>query len=282
MEFRRFGNTQRKVSVIGQGTWNLERADRREAIAALKRGLELGMNHIDTAEIYGGGAVEALVGEALAGNRDEVFLVSKVAPGNATHAGTVAACEASLRRLRTDWLDCYLLHWREDVPLADTFAAFEQLHRDGKILSWGVSNFDLQDLEDAREAAGSTEGSLVCNQVLYHLNDRGIEHHVLPWCQRNDVAVVGYSPFGNGDFPEPRSTQGRLLHELAEQHRCTARQIALAFLIRRAPLLAIPKAARPAHTEENAGAATVRLSAVDLQRLDVAFPLGPARPIGMI
>jgi diketogulonate reductase-like aldo/keto reductase len=282
MEFRRFGTTQRKVAIIGQGTWKLERADRQTAIAALRRGLDLGMNHIDTAEIYGDGVVESLVGEAIAGRRDEAFLVSKVAPQNATRAGTIAACEASLRRLNTDWLDAYLLHWREKVPLHETFDAFERLHRDGKILSWGVSNFDYQDMEEARATAASTEGSLVCNQVLYHLKDRGIEHRVLPWCQRHGVSIVGYSPFGSDEFPDPRSSQGRLLHALAEQYRCTARQLALAFLVRREPLFTIPKSSTPAHTEENAGAADIRLNVVDLQRLDAAFPIGPVRELAMI
>jgi diketogulonate reductase-like aldo/keto reductase len=281
MEYRHFGNTQRKVALIGQGTWNLEQADRKNAIAALRRGLDLGMNHIDTAEIYGSGVVETLVGEAIAGRRDEVFLVSKVAPRNAARADVIASCEASLRRLGTDWLDGYLLHWRGKVPLAETFDAFEHLHREGKILSWGVSNFDMADLEEARALAPNGEGSLACNQVLYHLQDRAIEQRILPWCQRQGIAVVGYSPFASGSFPEPMSGTGRLLQALANQHGCSVRQVVLAFLIRRAPLFAIPKSSTPAHTEENAGAANVSLSAVDLQRLDVAFSIGPERPLSV-
>ncbi|HEY0705827.1 MAG TPA: aldo/keto reductase, partial [Polyangia bacterium] len=197
----------------------------------------------------------------------------------ASRSGTIAACERSLARLKTDRLDCYLLHWRAEHPLQDTVEAFEQLQDEGKILSWGVSNFDLRDLEEARAAAPSAEGSLACNQVLYHLQDRAIEQRVLPWCQRHGVAVVGYSPFATGEFPPPGN--GGLLKALADQHRCTIRQIALAFLIRRAPLFAIPKASTPAHTEENAGAAAIKLSAMDLQRLDAAFSLGPERPLSV-
>src|SRR5208337_5401052 len=166
MERRRFGPTKREVAVIGQGTWYIDEADSGVAIAALRRGLDLGMTHIDTAELYGSGAAEELVGAALAGRRDEVFLVSNALPQNASLSGTAAACERSLARLRTDRLDCYLLHWPGEHPLEDTFAAFEQLQREGKILSWGVSNFDEPDLDEALEIVG--EGQLTCNQVLYH------------------------------------------------------------------------------------------------------------------
>ncbi len=168
MERRRFASTKHEVAVIGQGSWYLDSGDRASAIAALRQGLDLGMTHIDAAEFYGVG--EDVVGEAIAGRRDEVFLVSKVIPGNASTSGTIAACERSLARLRTDRLDCYLLHWRGQYPLEDTITAFEQLEREGKILSWGVSNFDVSDLEEAWEIAG--EGRLVCNQVLYHLQER--------------------------------------------------------------------------------------------------------------
>ena len=181
MEHRPFGSTKRQVAVIGQGTWYLEQADAKTAIAALRRGLDLGMTHIDTAEMYGSGAAEEVVGAAIAGRRDEVFLVSKVLPHNASRNGTIAACERSLERLRTDRLDCYLLHWRCSHPLADTVAAFERLSADGKILSWGVCNFDVDDLEEVREIAGADR--LACNQVLYHLRERAIEHAVIPWCE---------------------------------------------------------------------------------------------------
>ena len=199
MERRRFGPTGRKVAVIGQGTWHIDTGDRASAVAALRLGLDLGMNHIDTAEMYGD--AEDVVGEAIAGRREEVFLVSKVLPQNASRTGTIAACERSLARLGTDRLDCYLLHWRGEHPLEDTFAAFEQLRRAGKILSWGVSNFDEPDLEEALEIAG--EGRIACNQVLYHLEERAIEHAVLPWCEEHGVAVVAYSPLGHGQLPRP-------------------------------------------------------------------------------
>jgi diketogulonate reductase-like aldo/keto reductase len=262
--------------VIGQGTWYIEQADSKRAIAALRRGLDLGMTHIDTAEMYGSGAAETLVGEAIAGRRDEVFLVSKVLPSNASRNGTIAACERSLKRLKTDRLDCYLLHWRGSHPLADTVAAFEQLSAVGKILSWGVSNFDVDDLDELRQAAGSAKP--VCNQVLYHLRERAIEHAVIPWCEENGVAVVAYSPFGHaGGFPEPHSAGGRVLKAIADRHNSTPRQVALRFLTRRASLFAIPKASNPEHAEQNAGAATLNLSAAELAKIDATFPLG-ARP----
>jgi diketogulonate reductase-like aldo/keto reductase len=235
----------------------------------LRRGIDLGMTHIDTAEYYG--ESENIVGEAIAGRRDGVFLVSKVMPQNASRAGTIAACERSLKRLGTDHLDCYLLHWRGAYPLAETFAAFAALKASGRILSWGVSNFDVADLEDAMEAGG--KGEIACNQVLYHLQERAIEHALIPWCAEHDVAVVGYSPFGHDDFPEPRSRGGRVLEEIAAAHGGTARQVALAFLVRRAPLFTIPKASNPAHAAENAGGGNVRLSEPEIARIDAAFPL---------
>lgn len=271
MEKRLFGPTKREVSVIGQGTWLLERGDRAAAVAALRRGLDLGMTHIDTAEYYG--AAEDIVGEAIAGRRDEVFLVSKVMPGNASRKGTIAACERSLARLRTGWLDCYLLHWRGHYPLEETIAAFEQLKRDGKILSWGVSNFDVPDLEETWRLAG--EGAIACNQVLYHLGERVIEHAVIPWCEAHGIAVVGYSPFGHGEFLGPRTPGGRVLEEIAASHRATPRQVALRFLVRRPSLFTIPKASRPDHAAENAGAGSLQLTDAEIERIDQAFPLGP-------
>jgi diketogulonate reductase-like aldo/keto reductase len=253
MERRRFGPTRREVAVIGQGTWDSEK-DRASAVAALRWGLDLGMTHIDTAEMYGSGAAEELVAEAIVGRRDEVFLVSKVLPQNASRSGTVAACERSLARLQTDRLDCYLLHWRGAYPLEDTIVAFEQLQRAGKILAWGVSNFDVPDLEEAWQIAG--RGRLVCNQVLYHLQERAIEHTVLPWCEEHGVAVVAYSPFGHGHFPGPRTKGGRVLQEIAAAHDATPRQVALRFLVRRPSVFAIPKASTPEHAAENAGPGT--------------------------
>jgi diketogulonate reductase-like aldo/keto reductase len=273
MERRRFGSTGREVPVVGQGTWELERQDRQLAVTTLGRGLDLGMTHLDTAEMYGSGAAEELVGAAIEGRREEVFLVSKVLPHNASRAGTITACESSLARMRTDRLDCYLLHWRGSSPLEETIAAFQQLERDGKILTWGVSNFNVSDLEEARALGG--KGRPACNQVLYHLRERAIEHGVLPWCDRNGVAVVGYSPFGHGNFPSPRTKEGRVLEEIAAAHGATARQVALRFLTRRPLLFAIPKASSPAHAEENARAGSLRLSDEELARIDAAFPLGP-------
>ena len=209
------------------------------------------------------------------GRRDEVFLVSKVLPHNASRAGTVAACERSLARLRTDRLDCYLLHWPGNHPLEDTVAAFEKLRRTGKIVSWGVSNFDVDELEALRAIAG--DGAIACNQVLYHLQERAIEHGVIPWCEANRVAVVAYSPFGHDSFPTPRSAGGRVLQEIAERHGATPRQVALRFLVRRPALFAIPKAADPAHVAENAAAGALQLTDAELARLDAAFPRGPRR-----
>ncbi len=272
MERRRFGPTGREVAVIGQGTWEIER-DRASAIAALGRGLDLGMAHIDTAEMYGSGAVEKIIAEAIAGRRDEVFLVSKVLPEHASRDGTVAACEKSLARLKTDRLDCYLLHWPGRHPLEETIAAFKRIQRAGKILSWGVSNFDVADLDAARKIAG--EDGPVCNQVLYHLQDRAIEHAVIPWCERHGVAVVAYSPFGSGRFPLPRTAGGRVLAQIAAARHATPRQIALRFLVRRPSLFTIPKTADPEHTAENAGAGALRLTDAEIARIDEAFPRGP-------
>jgi diketogulonate reductase-like aldo/keto reductase len=280
MERRRFDSTDFEVPLIGQGTWELDRHDRTAAIAALQRGLDLGMSHIDTAEMYGSGVAEQIVAAAIAGRRDDVFLVSKVLPENASRRGTVAACERSLARLRTDHLECYLLHWRGRYPLEETIAAFEQLRADGKILSWGVSNFDVPDLEEALEIAGP--GRMVCNQVLYHLGARTIEHRVLPWCEQNGVAVVGYSPFGHGDFPAPDSREGRVLAEIARARGATPRQVALRFLARRPSLFTIPKASSLKHTEENARAAEIELTEEDLAKLDGAFPMGPDGDLPML
>ena len=272
MERHEFGSTGREVPVIGQGTWHLEQGDRALAIESLRLGLDLGMAHIDTAEMYGSGVVEEMIGEAIAGRRDEVFLVSKVLPENASRNGTIEACEHSLARLGTDRLDGYLLHWPGEHPLEDTIAAFEQLQQDGKILAWGVSNFDAPDLEEARKLAGT--GHLACNQVLYHVQQRGIEHAVLPWCEAHGVAVVAYSPFGSGRFPGPRTKGGRVLRDIAAAHGATPRQVALQFLVRRPLLFAIPKAASPEHARENAGAGDLRLSAEEIARIEATFPCG--------
>jgi diketogulonate reductase-like aldo/keto reductase len=240
------------------------------------------MTHIDTAEMYGTGAAETLIGEAIGGRRDDVFLVSKVLPGNASKRGTIAACEKSLARLKTDRLDCYLLHWRGSHPLAETIAAFDALVSSGKILSWGVSNFDVGDLDEVVSIAGA--GHPACNQILYHLKERAIEHAVLPWCEKHGTAVVAYTPFGEtpGIFAGP-GPQAAVLHAVAAAHGATARQVALGFLLRHRNTFVIPKAAALSHVEENARAAALTLSEADLKRIDAAFPRGkPRRGLPMI
>ncbi len=279
MASRTFGPTGRKVAVVGQGTWNMER-DSRAAATALRRGIELGMSHIDTAEMYGSGRVEEIVGEAISGRRDGLFLVSKVWPSNASRKGTLEACERSLERLKTDRLDCYLLHWPGRHPLKDTIAAFEALKESGKILSWGLSNFNVDGLEEALAIAGP--GRIACNQVLYHLAERAIEHAVLPWCAGHSLAVVAYSPFGSGNFPRAGSAGGRALQAIAAKHGATPRQVALAFLARESAVFTIPKAARAEHAAENAAAGDLVLDAADLAELDSAFPRGRKRSLPMI
>ena len=280
MQQRQFGPTGVRVPVIGQGSWTIEQTAKAAAVAALRRGLDLGLSHIDTAELYGSGAAEEIVGEAIAGRRDTVFLVSKVMPSNASRTGTIAACEASLKRLGTDRLDCYLLHWRGRFRLEDTIAGFERLKADGKILSWGLSNFDETHLEAARRIAG--DGHIACNQVYYQLQERGIEHRVIPWCEAHGVAVVAYSPFGSGDFPEPRSSGGQALAGVARARGATPRQVALAFLTRRPSLFTIPKAVTVPHVEENAGAADLTLTDAEMADIDRAFPLGRHTGLAMI
>lgn len=270
MKQKSFGKSAHPVSVIGQGTWYIDRGDRAAAAAALRKGLDLGMTHIDTAEMYDD--AELVVADATAGRRDEVFLVSKVLPSNASRRGTVQACDRSLKRLKTDRLDCYLLHWRGQYPLEDTVAAFEELISAGKILSWGVSNFDASDLAEMQQVAG--RGRIACNQVLYHLNERAIEHSVIPWCEANGVVVVAYSPFGHGEFPSSQSPRGKILQEIAARHQATPRQAALSFLTRGPSTVAIPKASSSEHAAENAGAGELTLSTQDIAALDKAFPRG--------
>lgn len=259
MKLRPFGSTGVDVPVIGQGTWKME-GDGARAVDALKRGLDLGMTHIDTAEMYGRGAVERLVGRAIKGRREEVFLVSKVLPDNASQEGTIDACGASLRRLGTSWLDCYLLHWPSRHPLEDTIAAFEKLQADGKIRTYGVSNFSVTQLEKAISIAG--EGKIACNQVPYSIRNRKIERDVIPFCEAHNIALVGYSPFDQGSF---RST--RTIEAVAGRAAVTPRQVTLAFLTRFPHSFAIPKATEVPHVEENAGAADFMLDAEALESL---------------
>jgi diketogulonate reductase-like aldo/keto reductase len=272
---RIFGTTQRLVASIGQGTWKIEGSAAADVIAALRRGLDLGLTHIDTAEMYGSGASERIIGKAIEGRRDEVFLVSKVLPNHASIKGTLAACDKSLAHLRTDRLDCFLLHWRGSVPLEDTIAAFETLVRQGKILAWGVSNFDVQDLAEVAAIAGP--GHPACNQVLYHLKERAIEHAVLPWCAQHGTAVVAYTPFGQspGIFAG-ESKAAKVLREIADSHGATPRQVALRFLLRRPEVFVIPKASDIAHVTENAGTYNVELNDSDMAKIDAAFPVGKA------
>ena len=270
---RTFGSTGVLLPRIGQGTWNLELADRRQAVRALQRGFELGLTHVDTAEMYGNGAAEEIVGEALRTWRPRVYVASKVLPHNASRRGTVQACERSLRRLGVEHIDLYLLHWPGQHALEHTIAAFEELVRDGKIRSFGVSNFDARELEDAARIAGP--GVIACNQVLYHLGQRAIEHSVIPSAERQGVAVVAYSPFGCGEFPGPGSPGFEALQRIARARGATPRQVALAFLTRRETVFAIPKAVASEHVEENAGALDLELEAHEMRALEAAFPLGP-------
>jgi diketogulonate reductase-like aldo/keto reductase len=272
----KFGASGPQVPVIGQGTWYIDQGHRGNAVAALRRGIDLGMTHIDTAEMYGD--AELVVAEAIAGRRDEVFLVSKVLPSNASRRGTITACERSLKRLKTERLDCYLLHWRGSHPLAETVAAFEELVSAGKIRSWGVSNFDSDDLNELLAVAGKSK--IACNQVLYHLQERAIEHAVIPWCQQHGVAVVAYSPFGHDEFPSARSKAGQVLQAIADAHGASPRQVALAFLTRDPVVFAIPKASTAEHAADNAAAGKLTLSASELAALDAAFPRG-SKPRGL-
>ncbi|HSI39407.1 MAG TPA: aldo/keto reductase [Xanthobacteraceae bacterium] len=254
------------VPALGQGTWMMgERAGaRKDEAASVRLGVELGMSLVDTAEMYGDGACESFLGEALAGLRNEVFLVSKVYPHNASRAGTIAACERSLKRLRTDRLDLYLLHWRGSVPLAETVAAFEALQRAGKIRHWGVSNFDTDDMEELWEVPGGAV--CACNQVLYNLRRRGPEWDLLPWLEQHKVPLMAYSPIEQGRLPASGA-----LAQVAARHGVAPYQVALAWVLRRPNLIAIPKAGTPAHMRENRAAGDLVLDAEDLAALDRAF-----------
>ena len=276
MRYREFGPTGREVSVIGQGTWKLERQDPRAAVDAIRAGVDAGMAHVDTAEIYGDGQVEALVGEALNGRREGVFLTSKVSPSHASRQGTIESCERSLRRLKTDRLECYLLHWPSSFPLEETVAAFQDLRAAGKILSWGLSNFSRQELDRVISLVG--EGQVACDQVLYHLEERAVEHKLLDYCRAHRIALVAYSPFGSGRFPSVETEGGRMLDRIARDHDATAHQVALAFLVLHPTVFAIPRTVRPDHARENGEAAHLELSPDELAALDRAFRCDWTRP----
>jgi diketogulonate reductase-like aldo/keto reductase len=252
------------------------RGSRADEVKALQLGIDLGMTLIDTAEMYGDGGAEEVVGEAIAGRRDTVFVVSKVYPHNASRRGAIAACERSLKRLRTDVLDLYLLHWRGAIPLQETVEAFEKLKADGKIRAWGVSNFDPKDMAELTKVA--PEGSCVVNQVLYHLGSRGIEWDLLPEAPEQGIAIMAYSPLGQASI-----LGNRTLRSIADKHRVSSAAVALAWVLRHDHVFTIPKAARAEHVRANAAAADLALDAEDLKALDEAFPppRGPT-PLAML
>jgi diketogulonate reductase-like aldo/keto reductase len=261
-----------QIPGLGQGTWEMgeSRADRADELRALRLGIDLGLTLIDTAEMYGDGAAEELVAEAIAGRRDEVFLVTKVLPSNASRHGTIEACERSLKRLQTDRIDLYLLHWRGRLPLDKTIEAFEELIAAGKIRGWGVSNFDVVDLAEVVTVAGG--GNVQTDQVLYNLAHRGIEFDLLPWCRDWGMPLMAYSPIDRGSL-----VLDDIVVEIAERHNATPAQVALAWVLRQDDVCAIPKAAIPEHVRENRRAVDLRLENDDLKLLDEVFP-PPTRP----
>jgi diketogulonate reductase-like aldo/keto reductase len=267
-----------RVPALGQGTWRMgeDRHRHAEEVAALKLGIDLGMTLIDTAEMYASGGAEEVTREAIAGRRDAIFLVSKVLPSNASHGGVMRACEASLRRLGTDRIDLYLLHWRGGTPLAETVGAFEALKRDGKIRHWGVSNFDTDDMEELAGIEG--RDAVQVNQVLYNPGARGIEYDLMPWSEERGIPLMAYSPVNQGSLAEDRR-----LAAIAARHGATPAQIALAWVLRRKGVIAIPKAVEPEHVRRNRAALDIELDAADLAEFDRAFP-PPRRkqPLAMI
>lgn len=279
MKQRAFGAAGTTLPIIGQGTWHLESDG--DAVRSLQLGLDLGMTHIDTAEMYGSGAAEKIVGRAMSERRDEVFLVSKVLPSNASRKGTVKACEDSLERLATDRIDLYLLHWPGSYPLEETFSAMETLRRDGKIRAFGVSNFDVSDLESLASAVDITQ--VACNQVLYNPIERTIENGVLPWCRAHAIPIVAYTPFGDGGLPGNSHPAGKALIEMGHRYGVSPNQIALCFVTRAADVFAIPKAAREEHLRQNAAAGALELSADDLRTLEAVLPApAPGSPLPIL
>ena len=283
MRTKPFGTAGAEVPVVGQGTWDFPESGTRlaEAKNALLRGVELGMTHVDTAEMYGSGRVEEIVGDTIgAVAREKLFLTTKVLPANASYKGTLTTADRSLRRLRVDYVDLYLLHWPSRHPLEDTMRALEALVASGKARYVGVSNFDANDMI---EAAGYLQSvPLACNQVLYHLRERGAEHDVIPAARRRGIAVVAYTPFGRGRFPQRETAPGGVLDALARKHGATPRQVILAFLTREPNVFTIPKAARLEHVEENAAAGDLALDENDVAAIEAAFPLGERGPLATL
>lgn len=259
--------TGASLPIVGQGTWEMgeRHGERAREVAALQLGFDLGLRLVDTAEMYADGGSEEVVGEALGGRRDDVFVVTKVLPANASRPGTIQAAERSLRRLRTDRIDLYLLHWDGPHPLEETLEAFEELRRAGKILHYGVSNFDVDDMQGAGSLPHG--GNIAANQVFYNLARRGIERDLIPWCAHRGIVVMAYSPLDQG-----RLHRQAALREVALRHGVTAAQVALAWTLRISGVMAIPKAAGAEHVRENAAAAELQLAAQDLRELDAAFP----------
>ncbi len=283
MKYKAFGSTGVELPVIGQGSWNMPESGARlkEAQRAMRRGIELGMTHIDTAEMYGSGRVEELVGEAIRGiARERLFITTKVLPSNASYRGTLAAADRSLARLNCEYLDCYLLHWPGSHPLEATMQAFEALVEQGKTRFVGVSNFEADQMIEA--ASYLRETALACNQVLYHLCERGIEHEVLPAARSRGIAIVAYTPFGRGSFLRSGARRREGLERVARRHDATLRQVALAFLTRERGVFAIPKAASVVHVEENAHAGDLELEADDIAAIEAAFPRGRPGPLASL
>ena len=256
----------REIPILGQGTWRMgEKASQKQAeIDALRLGIDLGMTLIDTAEMYGEGGAEKIVAEAIALRRDEVYLVSKFYPYNASYQGLIAACDRSLSRLKTDFLDLYLLHWRGSVPLSETLSGLQHLKQAGKILDYGVSNFDTDDMEEGLSLPGGEE--IVANQVLYNLMRRGIEWDLLPWCKDRNLAIMAYSPVEQRAFVDDSK-----LKDIAAKHNATSTQIALSWLLHQDNVISIPKATNLEHVKENRAALDIKLTKEDLQKLDFAF-----------
>ena len=261
------------IPILGLGTWRMgeHTKQRQNEIHALRHGLDLGISLIDTAEMYGEGGAEEVIAQAIANRRSQAFLVSKVYPHNASRRGTIVACERSLQRLKTDYLDLYLVHWRGTVPLAETLEAFQALQQAGKIRSYGVSNFDVEDMEEASTLAGGK--AIATNQVLYNLMRRGIELNLLPWCRQRQIPVMAYSPVEQG-----RLLRNRTLQEMAQQRSVSAAQLAIAWLLHQENVIVIPKSSSIAHVEENRAALDLKLSAAELVALNTAFP-PPRQPV---